>query len=299
MYNFSVFEMIVMVFEKAGFTLWTMAPYVCVGIILGELLRYTPWTKVIYHYINKSPFLSIFISVILGMFSPLCTYGTIPVVLNLFKSGVAVAPLIAFLSVSSLMNPQLFIMTWGGLGIEIAFIRTLNIFLFGLILGLILYLIPDSWIVNVNINKKHLNFTNNKCQIEKNLNYKSFLTNILETLEFVTYYIVLGVIVGAFVEVFIPSQWISSIFQQGRWLSVILAALLGIPLYVCGGGVIPLIRSLIQQGMSKGAALTFLIVGPATRLTPLFALATIIRPAFLAVYLSIVILFSLIVGIIY
>jgi uncharacterized membrane protein YraQ (UPF0718 family) len=72
--------------------------------------------------------------------------------------------------------------------------------------------------------------------------------------------------------------------------------LLGIPLYACGGGTIPLIHALMGKGMSTGAALAFFIVGPATRIAPLVALSTIIRPSFIGIYILMLFAFAVLSG---
>jgi len=90
-----------------------LSPYVLAGVILGEILKLTSWTKLVYVWTAKSRFLSILTASALGMISPLCTYGTVPVILQLFRAGVPLAPLATFLSVSSEMNPQLLVFTWG------------------------------------------------------------------------------------------------------------------------------------------------------------------------------------------
>ena len=80
---------------------------------------------------------------------------------------------------------------------------------------------------------------------------------------------------------------------------MLVMAVLSIPLYTCGGGAIPAVGSLISGGMSKGAALAFLNVGSATRITTLSALAAIVRPLFIVVYVIILITFSVIMGCFY
>jgi hypothetical protein len=65
---------------------------------------------------------------------------------------------------------------------------------------------------------------------------------------------------------------------------VLLAGLLGVPLYACGGGAVPVIAGLLAQGMSPGAALAFFLAGPATRLTALAALGTLLKRRALMAY---------------
>lgn len=284
---------------KSGQTLLGLGPYVLLGVIVGEILKLTTWTRFIYRFLSKSPLLSVVLAAVLGAVSPLCTYGTIPVVIQLFNAGVHISPLATFLATSSLMNPQLFIMTWGGISPEMAIIRAGAVLLFGLLLGIGLYRVPEAWIINPNLLNNRGNEPPALSDQPRQFTWRKFLRDNLETLQYVGFYILIGIIVGAIVEVYVPGQWLAFLFKTDRWASVFLAALLGVPLYACGGGTIPLIRTLIQEGMSKGAALAFFMVGAATRVTPLTALATIIRPLFILLYVVLLILFSIVIGGIY
>ena len=97
-------------------------------------------------------------------------------------------------------------------------------------------------------------------------------------------------------EVFVPDAWLVTVFQKPQWMGVLFGALLGVPLYACGGGTIPLIHAMIGKGMGTGAALAFFIVGPATRIAPLIALSTIIRPRFIGLYILLLFIFAVLAG---
>jgi uncharacterized protein len=276
-----------------------LLPYLVFGVILGEFLKLTSWTKLIYKGVSKSLFTSILIAALLGMVSPLCTYGTVPVVLQLFYSGINIAPLATFLATSSMMNPQLFIITLGGLGTEMAIARALAILIFGLGFGFIVNHLPLSWVVNSNI-KQDMSLNDEILKRSKKIfDLKTFINGIYKNLEFVGFYMILGIILGETIKVCVPSYMIDITFQKGSWLSVFLAAIMGVPLYACGGGTVPFIQSLIQKGMSKGSALAFFLVGSATRPAPLVALAALLNPFFIAAYVVILIAFSMIIGVLY
>jgi uncharacterized membrane protein YraQ (UPF0718 family) len=81
-----------------------------------------------------------------------------------------------------------------------------------------------------------------------------------------------------------------------EWLNIAAASFLEIPLYACGGAVIPLVDTLLNNGMSVGAALAFLIVGPGTRITPLLALGSFLSTRMLAYYVVSLLLFSVVTG---
>jgi hypothetical protein len=214
------------------------------------------------------------------------------------KARVHISPLAVFLTTSAMMNPQLFILTLGGLGQKMAAARVVSVLVFGLLLGLILYRIPAIWVVNPGTSgddpgrDEILNSKNKKFEV------KVFIEGLLKSLQFTGFYLVIGIILGAFVEVFIPGYWITFLFNPGSRISILIASLAGVPLYACGGGVIPLVRSFINEGMSMGAALAFLIVGPATRVTPLMSLAAVFRPLFIVLYLLLLLAFSCMAGLV-
>lgn len=290
-------EQLLSVLVKSGGLLLDFAPYVIGGVLLAEILKYTPWTRTVRAVIGNSPKTSIITSSILGIISPLCTYGTVPLVINLYRSGVPLAPLITFLSASSLMNPQLFIITWGGLGLELAILRIAGVLVFTLMLGLIIlqekrFRFIDSTIV------RHTKFTR-ETSTEKYITafkLRDFSISSLRTLEFVGFYIVTGIVLSSLLEAFIPVSSLLSTANPNKLLGIIGAALVGIPLYACGGGTIPLIQMLLSNGMSRGAALAFLIVGPATRITPLLALASFLKPQMIVLYVLSIIFFSVFLG---
>ncbi len=281
------------ILQKAGSSAWGLSLYVVFGVILGEALRYTPATAVLERICSRCPAVSLVLAALFGMASPLCTYGTVPVVLELLRAGVPVAPLATFLATSSLMNPQLFVITWGGLGPKMALGRVGAVLVFGLLFGAVLYFLPRSWsVLPVLTNDREP-----KGRREFTLN--DFLKRCWRTLEFVGFYVLLGVLLGAIVEVLVPGRWIFAIFGSGGWAQILLASMLGVPLYACGGGTIPLVSSFLEQGMAPGAALAFLVAGPATRIAPLMALGTILRPLVVTAYVAVLVLYAAGVGILY
>ncbi|MFC2140075.1 permease [Bacteroidota bacterium] len=283
----------------SGNLLIELFPYVISGILIGEMLKLTTWLDLIYNSIKTSPFNSIFIATLLGIVSPLCTYGTIPIVLQLFKRNVPLSPLITFLSVSSLMNPQLFILTWGGINPEMALVRLLAVFVFGAFLGFLVIGIQQKYVINPALNSSEFLSKSGRCVNEKVLSWSSILKNFWSTTQYVGFYIVIGILIGAVIEVFVPSVIIFDLFNADKWYSVPLAGLLGIPLYACGGGTIPMINSLMLGGMSSGSALSFFIIGPATRFTPILALMSIIKTNYILVYVILLILYSFAAGYLY
>ena len=284
---------------KCWTTLLSLLPYLVGGIMVGELLKFTSWTKIIYKWVSKAPVVSVISASIIGIISPLCTYGTIPVVIELYKSKVRVAPLIAFLAASSLMNPQLFIMTAGGIGLEMAVVRTLAVFVFGFASGMLSYLIPEKIMVRKNINFYADGGEKIVSREKKLFIVKQYVINCLRNLKHIGVYLLIGIFLGVAVDFYVPKSFISAAFHAGRIQSILAGALLGIPLSPCGGAAIPLVSSMINSGMGKGTALAFFIVGPATRPAPLIAMATLFTPLFLVAYCLFLIVSAVLMGLVY
>jgi hypothetical protein len=255
-------------------------------------MRLTPAARWLERICRQRPIVSVLAASLLGVASPLCTYGTVPLVLELVRGGTAVAPLATFLATSSLMNPQLFIMTWGGLGPTLTFIRLFAILVLGLLVGGALQVVPRRWTVQPVLDRRG----DEEHPTKRVPTLGRYLARSWHTFEFVGFYVLIGVLAGAIVEVVIPGRWIFSLFGAGGWWQLLLASLLGVPLHACGGGTIPLVQSLLEQGMSPGAAVAFLIAGPATRVAPLMALATILRPRLVATYVVVLIVYATLAG---
>ena len=280
-------------------TLLSLLPYLIAGIMVGELLKCTSWTKLVYKGVSKSPAIAVISASVIGIISPLCTYGTIPVVIELYKSKVHIAPLLAFLAASSLMNPQLFIMTAGGIGLEMALVRTLAVFVFSLAAGMLCYVIPERLMIRKDI-AWYDNGGENIMNREKKLFVvKQYGINCLHNLRHLGVYLTIGVIIGAVIELYVPRGLVAAAFRAGRIQSILAGALLGIPLSPCGGSAIPIVSGMISNGMGKGTALAFFIVGPATRPAPLAAMATLFLPLFLAAYCLFLIVSAVLMGLVY
>ncbi|MFC2079578.1 permease [Candidatus Bipolaricaulota bacterium] len=294
-----LWEQLVRVFALSGRLVLRLFPYVLVGVFIGEVLKFAKWTVLIKRACEGHPIVATLWTAVMGILSPLCTYGTVPIVLQLARSGTPMFPLVTFLSVSSLMNPQLFIITWRGIGFDIAVARLLAVLGYGMLLGLVLWRVPTKWLMNPRAKESE----NARRKLEEReaqaFHWKSYMLASWRSFQFVSFYMVIGILLGSVIEVFVPGEWILRMFNPGEWFALPLAAILSVPLYACGGGTIPLIRSLLLGGMGQGSALAFFLVGPATRFTPLMALSTVLKGTFLAAYIATLILFSLLAGLVY
>ncbi len=263
-----------------------LGPYVAGGILLALLLGRLDLPRRWSRWLNRSGQGTVLGAACLGGASPLCTYGTVPVLMELVRNGASPGPALAFLVASSLLNPQLFILMAGGLGLPLALAQMVGVLLLSLPAGLLARrLRPEIFLSAETLSpgafpSRHSNGHN----------------TFLRLTETVGLYFVVGVILAALLQILIPPAWTSSLLGAGRWYGVLLAGVLGVPLYTCGGGAVPVIAGLLAQGMSPGAALAFFLAGPATRLTSLAALGTLLNRRALIAYTVYVIVGAALVG---
>jgi uncharacterized membrane protein YraQ (UPF0718 family) len=294
-----IIEQFLLVFHISGKTLLGLLPYIFTGIIMGEILRNLSWLDKLNQWCQHAGVISIFVAASLGVISPLCTYGTVPIVIMLARKGFPLAPLITFLISSSSLNPQLFFITWGGINVEMALVRLGTVLLFSMLVGMLLSVIPGTSILAIERIEGNQPGEMNTGLSKRKPAIKRSLRGMWNELKYIGWYIIIGCILGAVIEVFVPVDWFSGLFRSRPWGSITIAAILGVPVYVCGGGAIPLINSLLTKGFNTGAALAFLTVGQSVRIPPLFALSALVRAKYIVIYILAVILYGMLIGLIY
>lgn len=228
---------------------------------------------------------------ILGILSPLCMYGTIPIAAAFARRGMREDWLAAFMMSSVLLNPQLMVYS-AALGTTAVLIRLISCTLCGIGAGLILA-------VGFK-NKPFFDFRGfeerQSRDTDPNLLLR-FLKNLGRNIRATGVYFLTGVLLSALFQRYVPAEAFASFFgSANEGFGVLMAATIGVPLYACGGGTIPLLQAWLLDGMSLGSAASFMITGPATKITNLGALKICMGIRHFICYLAYVMGFSLIAG---
>ncbi|HIU13185.1 MAG TPA: permease [Candidatus Fimiplasma intestinipullorum] len=124
-----------------------------------------------------------------------------------------------------------------------------------------------------------------------------FLKNLGRNILATGPYFLLGILLSALFQRYVPSRLMTDLFGGNEALGVLMAATIGVPLYACGGGTIPLLQQWLYDGMSMGSAAAFMLTGPSTKITNLGALKIVLGLKHFCLYLAYVMLFSLATGI--
>ena len=228
---------------------------------------------------------------ILGIASPLCMYGTIPIAASFRRQGMREDWLAAFMMASILLNPQLIIYS-AALGPTALAVRIVSCFLSGLAAGLLVFLFFR--------NRDFFDFSGFEERASHDTHpnlFIRYLLNVWRNVRATGMYFLFGILLSAIFQRYVPSDLMSKVFGGNEAWGVLMAATVGVPLYACGGGTIPLLRQWLWEGMSMGSAAAFMITGPATKITNLGALKIVMGLRRFLLYLTFVMLFSLLAGI--
>ena len=228
----------------------------------------------------------------LGIASPLCMYGTIPIAASFSKGGMKDSWLAAFMMSSILLNPQLIVYS-AALGGTVLAVRIVSCFLCGITAGLLLHFFYKD--------KSFFNFSGfaepKSRDTDPNLGVR-YLKNLWRNVKATGLYFLAGILLSALFQRYVPAEAMTALFGGNEALGVLMAATIGVPLYACGGGTIPLLQQWLWEGMSTGSAASFMLTGPSTKITNLGALKIVLGVKRFLLYLAYVMVFSLATGLV-
>lgn len=273
-----------------------IAKYWAFGIFLGSVISVFGKDKIHRLFVsiqNKRPgVFGVVPASLLGIASPLCMYGTIPIAASFSEKGMRDDWLAAFMMSSILLNPQLLIYS-AALGRTAFAIRFVSCLICGILAGLCVRLFFR--------NRAFFNFSGFAEPADRDTDPNMLLRllkNMWRNVKATGGYFLIGIILSAMFQRYVPSDVFAALFGSRRGFGVLMAATIGVPLYVCGGGTIPLLMEWLHSGMSMGAAAAFMITGPATKITNLGAVKIVLGLRRFTIYLLFAILFAVTTGVI-
>lgn len=229
---------------------------------------------------------------LLGIASPLCMYGTIPLAASFSRSGMRDEWLASFMMCSILLNPQLIIYSTA-LGTTALAVRIISCFFCGIAAGLLIRFLGRG--------KPFFNFAGfeepHNHDTDPNL-FLRLMKNIGRNIRATGIYFLFGVFLSAVFQRYVPEDLMTTFFGGNEAFGVLMAATIGVPLYACGGGTIPLLQAWLMDGMSMGSAAAFMITGPSTKITNLGALKIVLGIRNFVIYIAFVMIFSFATGLV-
>lgn len=235
---------------------------------------------------------------LLGTVTPFCSCSSIPLFMGFTRAGLSSGVTFSFLISSPLVDLGAFILLASVFGFPIAIAYVL--------VGLVLAIIGGTIIEKTGVGKHVQDFIleGTIAEIEGiELTRKDRLIyakdQMLSTLKKVWIYVLIGVGIGAVIHNFIPADWVSAVLGQDKWYSVIVATLVGTPMYADIFGTIPIAEALFAKGVGVGTILSFMMSVTALSLPSMIMLSKAVKPKLLFWFIAIVVLGILSIGFIF
>jgi uncharacterized membrane protein YraQ (UPF0718 family) len=297
-------EFIQKYFAELWLLLLEMAPWLMLGLIFAGLLKvYFPQQK-IDRYLGKPNFKSALNAALLGVPMPLCSCGVIPTAISFYRNGASKGATNSFLISTPQTGVDSIFATYSMLGWPFALLRPVIAFITGVVGGTITnWLIkekpapaPASPFANLKIDTGALgkkgetcNETSCNCH-EPKIDKRHSLVRaadyaFVELLQDIGKWLIIGFLAAALISVLLPNDFFSRFAGYG-FLEILVVLAASVPLYICATGSIPIAAVLLMKGVSPGAALVFLMAGPATNVATITVLGKTMGKKSLAIYLA-------------
>lgn len=251
-----------------------MSPYLLFGFFFAGLLHIFLKVEMVARHLGKGDIASVVKAAIFGIPLPLCSCGVIPTALMLKDRGASRGAVLSFLISTPTSGVDSIAATYSLLGPLFAGYRVIASGLIGTFAGMMENLIGTKEshkeaeltgeCMVCNTEDPHRHTLSEKIRVAFSYAFVKLLGDIGK-------WLIIGILAGGFITYLIPDDIIKTYLGSG-WQAMVVMLVIGIPIYVCASGSIPIVAALIAKGMSPGAGLVFLLAGPATNVASLLVL---------------------------
>ncbi|MFR9523914.1 MAG: permease [Rikenellaceae bacterium] len=263
-----------------------MSPYILLGFFIAGLLHVYLPKSIFSRHLSQKGFKSVFLSALFGVPLPLCSCGVIPTAMSLKKEGASDGATVSFLISTPQTGIDSILASYGVLGLPFAIIRPIVAFVVGLGGGLLVNKFsPNNQSTTKQGESSSCAITNEK----KPKLIDALKYGFVDMLQDLGKWLTVGLVIAAAITVFVPHS-VFEVLSDYYILNLLFVLLLSIPMYICSTGSIPIALSLMMMGITPGAALVFLMAGPATNVATLAVLKKVMGTRTTILYLLSIIL---------
>lgn len=267
-----------------------VAIYLLFGFFVAALLHIFFPESIIKRHLGKATFGSVIKSTLFGIPLPICSCGVIPVAASLKNSGASKGSTISFLVSTPQVGADSFMITYSLLGWFFGVFRIVASVITAFWAGIVVNIIGKNEVDRVlpmSVREDKETITDRARSVFHYVEYE-LLGSIANAL-------IVGFVIAGIIAAFIPDGFFE-MYMGSEFLSMLLMLVVGIPMYVCASASTPIAASLIMKGMSPGAALVFLLTGPATNAIGISAITNIVGKKSTVAYLVVISVASILLG---
>ena len=277
------------------------APYVIFGFLAAGLIKAVLPEEAVAKHLGGRSTSAVLKASLLGIPLPLCSCGVIPAAISLRQQGAGRGASAAFLVSTPESGVDSIAITWALLDPVMTVIRPIAAFITGTLTGVLINLLPEEKTA-ATVEQNSCGCHDSSCNAEGPTK-APFMERLAdgvryafgELLKDIGGWLLLGVLIAGVVTTLVPDGFFDLLFEH-QTASLLIMLLVSIPLYMCASASTPIAAALVLKGLSPGAALVFLLAGPATNAATLTVVARFWGRQATMVYLSVISVCSLVLG---
>lgn len=287
-----------------------IAPYLLVSVGFAALAAATGADGLIGRAFAGSPLVMVLMAALAGALSPFCSCGVIPLIAALLAMGVPLSAVMAFWLASPVMDPSMFLLTSGVLGMDFALAKTLAAVGLGLFGGFAVHALARGGRLDDPLREGVGNggCGGSRVRAPKPVVWRfwsdpqrrqAFWRESAKSGLFLARWLTLAFLLESLMLAWLPADLIARTLGGDGVTPILTATLVGVPAYLNGYAALPLVGGLIGQGMAPGAGLAFLVAGGVTSLPAALAVWALVRPPVFALYLALALTGSFAAGLLF
>ena len=286
-----------------------MAPYMCLGFIMAGLLHVFVNPRIVLKYLGRGRVKSVLYATILGIPLPLCSCGVLPATAGLKKQGATDGASMAFMIATPETGVDSMAVTYALLDPIMTVFRPLAAFVTSVAAGILQNFYgktydPSDAKIEPDLSCRVDNCCDGiNCPPEVHRHHHTLLEKLGasfkygfgEILDDISRWLVLGIVIAGAISVLVPDTFMKT-YLGGGLHSMLIMLVVGIPFYICATSSTPIAAALILKGVSPGAALVFLLAGPATNAATISVVYGLFKKRATVIYLSTIALSAIAMG---
>ncbi len=294
----------------AGRALATTSVFIAFAIFAVAYMKATGAESLLAKAFEGNQVRMIVLAALLGGLSPFCSCEVIPFIAAMLALGAPLGAVMAFWLASPLMDPAMFAITAGALGFDFAIAKTIAAVALGLFGGFTTMALANTGLLPGALREKPQ--IGGCCGAKKPFEGRpvwrfwqegerrdTFRASALENGVFLLKWMTLAYIIEALMVSYMPAQVIADVLGGQGIGTILLGALVGAPAYLNGYAAVGLISGLLDQGMSNGAAMSFVIAGGVSSIPAALAVWALVKPRIFVLYLGLALIGASAAGLIW
>jgi len=280
---------------------YEVIPALAVGFFISGIVHeMIPEDKVL-KYLGGGGIKPIFYSTLIGTFLPVCCWGSLPIAISFYKKGAKLGPILAFLVATPATSISALLVAYSVLGLGFTVYIFFSVIVMGVGIGLVGNAIKYTPKLIEKISCPHCETDPDHALLHKE---KTFMEKAVSAMKYayielpkeIGLELFIGLVLAAVVATFMPIGYLIKTYLTGA-LGYLFSVIFGLLMYICSTASVPLIDSLMKQGMNHGSAMTLLLIGPVASYGTILVLRKEYGTKILVIFLGALIIISLLLGI--